>query len=59
MLSKSLIQFSLMGRAVFPPYSLIIDRTMVEVMKKMVTSFKRSHAGTAALSAPNPVAGHC
>ena len=27
---------------------------MVEVMKIMVTSFKRSHAHTAALSAPNP-----
>ena len=32
----------------------------MEVMKIMVTSFKRSHAGTAALSAPNPAAGyHC
>ena len=30
---------------------------MVEVMKIMVTSFKRSHACTATLSAPNPVAG--
>ena len=27
-------------------------------MKIMATSFKRSHAGTAALSAPNPAAGH-
>ena len=32
---------------------------MVEVMKIMVTSFKRSHACTATLSAPNPAAGHC
>ena len=32
---------------------------MVEVMKIMATSFKRSHAGTATLSAPNPAAGHC
>ena len=32
---------------------------MVEVMKMMVTSFKRYHAGTAALSAPNPAVGHC
>ena len=32
---------------------------MVEVMKIMATSFKRPHAGTAALSAPNPAAGHC
>ena len=31
---------------------------MVEVMKIMVTSFKRSCAGTAALSAPSPAAGH-
>ena len=33
-------------------------QTMVEVMKIMVTSFKRSHACTAPLSAPNPEAGH-
>jgi len=32
---------------------------MVEVMKTMVTSFKRSRADTAALSAPDPAAGHC
>ena len=31
---------------------------MVEVMKIMATSFKRSHAHTAALSAPDPAAGH-
>ena len=31
---------------------------MVEVMKIMVTSFKRSHAHIAALSAPNPAMGH-
>ena len=31
---------------------------MVEVMKIMATSFKRSHAGPATLSAPNPEAGH-
>ena len=31
---------------------------MVEVMKTMVTSFKRSHACTAALSAPDPSAEH-
>ena len=31
---------------------------MVEIMKIMATSFKRSHAHTAALSAPNPAAGH-
>ena len=38
---------------------LIRDQTMVEVMKIIVTSFKRSHAGTAELSAPDPAAGHC
>ena len=32
---------------------------MVEVMKIMATSFERSHEGTAALSAPDPAAGHC
>ena len=31
---------------------------MVEVMKIMETSFKRSHACIATLSAPNPAAGH-
>ena len=32
---------------------------MVEVMKIMVTSFKRSLACTATLSAPSSAAGHC
>ena len=32
---------------------------MVEIMKIMATSFKRFHALTATLSAPNPTAGHC
>ena len=31
---------------------------MVEVMKITVTSFKRSHACTATLSAPDPATGH-
>ena len=31
---------------------------MMEVMKIMVTSFKRSHASTATHSAPDPAAGH-
>ena len=35
MLSKSLIQFSVDGRAVFPPCCLAWDQTMVEVMKMM------------------------
>ena len=50
--------FLLMGRAVFPPCCLTWDQTMVEVMKIMVTSFKRSHALTVALSAPNYAAVH-
>ena len=33
-------------------------QTMVEVMKIMVTSLKKSHACTATISAPNPAAGH-
>ena len=32
---------------------------MVEAVKIMVTSFKRSSASTAALSVPDPIAGHC
>ena len=32
---------------------------MLEVTKIMATSFKRSHAHSAALSAPSPAAGHC
>ena len=31
---------------------------MVEIMEIMVTSFKRSHAFTATLSAPKHAAGH-
>ena len=53
-----------MGRAVSlspappPPRCLTWDKTMVEVMKIMATSFKRSCADTAAFSVPNPAAGH-
>ena len=42
----------------FPPYCLTWGQSMVEVMKIIATSFKRSHASTAALSAPNPAASH-
>ena len=48
-----------MGGAVFPPYCLTWDQTKVEVMKIMVTSFRRSYSCTAALSAPSPAAGYC
>ena len=48
----------MMGRALFPPCYLTWGQTKVEVMKIMATSFKRSHVGTATLSAPSPAAGH-
>ena len=47
-----------MGGAVFPPCFLTWGQTMVEVIKIIATFFKRSHAHTATLSAPNPAAGH-
>ena len=47
-----------MGGAVFPPCCLTWGQTVVEVMKIMGTSYKRSHACTAALNALNPAAGH-
>ena len=59
MLSKSLIQFSVNGWGCVPSLLFAWGQTMVEVMKIMVTSFKRSHAHTATLSAPEPAAGHC
>ena len=49
--------FLLMGGAVFPPWYFPGAKTMLEVMKIMVTSFKRSHACTATLTAPKPAAG--
>ena len=48
-----------MSGAEFPLCCLTWDQTMVEVMKIMTTSFKRSHVCIAALSAPEPTAGHC
>ena len=45
-----------MGGAVFPPCCLTWGQAMVEVMKVMATSFKRSMHR---LTAPNPAAGHC
>ena len=58
MLLKTLIQFSVDEGAVFSLCCLPGGQTMVEVMKLMVTSLKRSQAGTATVHAPNPVAGH-
>ena len=58
MFSKSLIQFSVDGWGCIPSLLLDLKPNVVEVMKIMVTSFKRSCACTAALSAPYPEAGH-
>ena len=44
MLSKSFIQFSVEGQDCVPSVCLMWGQTMVEVMKIMATSFKRSHA---------------
>ena len=52
MLSKTLIQFSVDGWDCVPSLLFTWGQTMVEVMKIMVTFFKRSHARTATLSAP-------
>ena len=40
MLHKSLIQFSVYGRALFTPYCLAGNQTMVELRKIMVTALK-------------------
>ena len=58
MLSKPLIQFSADGWGPIPSLLFTWGQTMVEVMKMMATSFKRSHACTATFSAPNPTGGH-
>ena len=58
MLSKSLIQFSVDGLGV-PSLLFTWGQTMVEVMKIMATSFKRSQQHIAILSALKPAAGHC
>ena len=58
MFSKPLIQFCVDGCGCVPSLLFTQGQTMVEIMKIMGTSFKRSHACTAILSAPSPVAGH-
>ena len=58
MLSKSLFQFSVDGWGCVPSLLFNLRPSLVEVMKIMATSFKRSHARTASLSAPNPEVGH-
>ena len=58
MLCKSLMQFSVDGWTMFPPCCLTWDQTMVELMKIISTSFKRSPVCTPILSAPDPAVGH-
>ena len=58
MFNKSLVQFSIDGWSCVPSLLFTWGQTMVEVTKTMATSFKRSPAFTAALSAPRPAAGH-
>ena len=59
MLNKSLIQFSVDVWGCIPHLLFDLRPTMVDVMRIMATSFQRSQARTAALSAPSPAAGHC
>ena len=58
MFSKSLIQFYVDGQGCVPSLLFDLNSNYVEVMKIMVTSFKRSYVGNATLSGPNPAAGH-
>ena len=56
-LSKPLIQFSIVGWSYVPSLLFTWGQTMVEVVKIMETSFKRSHACATRLSAHNAAAG--
>ena len=58
MFSKSLIQFSVDVWGCVSSLLFTWSQTMVQVMKIMATSFKRSHVSTATFTAPNPAAGH-
>ena len=58
MFSKSLTLISVYGQSCIPSLLLTWDQTMVEVMTILATSFKRSHAYTATLSAPDPAVSH-
>ena len=57
-LSKSLTQFSVDGWVCVLSLLCVLRPSMVEVIKIMVTSFTMSHAHTATLSTPDPVASH-
>ena len=58
MLSKSLIQFSVGGWGCVPSLLFDLRPNYGGGNEHNGTSFKRSHACTAALSAPDPAAGH-
>ena len=58
MLSKSLIQFSVDRQSCVPFLLFNLRPNCDGVMNIMAISFKRSCAGTAALTAPYPAAGH-
>ena len=58
MLSKFLVEFSVAGWGCVPSLLFTWGQTLVEVMMIMATSFKRSHARTATLSAPSSASGH-
>ena len=58
MLSKFLIQFPVDGWGLYTSLLFTWGQTLVEVMKVMVTSLKRSHSHTSTLGTPNPAAGH-
>ena len=59
MLSKSLIQFSVDGWGCVPSLLFDLRPNYRGGMKKMATSFIRSHAHTAPHSAPDAAAGYC
>ena len=58
MLSKSLIQFSVEGWGCVPSLLFDLKPNYGGGNEDNGTSFKRSHACTATLSAPKPAAGH-
>ena len=58
MLSKSLIKFSVDRWGYVLSLLFTWGQTMVEIIKIMVTSFRRFYACSATLSAPNPAEGH-
>ena len=58
MFSESLIQFSLEGWGCVPSLLFDLRLNCGGGNEDMATSFKRSHAHSATLSAPNPAASH-